>query len=99
MEFRPSADRSGSLRLPRSRPSFPAGETTRKKTNSKPLIDFLALIDGVVDNVLDELGATFVIELSAADHNGTDSVVVKPLHVVIDVRLHKTRTGIKQEST
>ena len=44
-----------------------------------------------MDNVLNKLRATFVIELTTADHNGSDSIVVEPLHVVIDVGLHGTQ--------
>lgn len=75
---------------PEKSPFFSCRWKTTKRSDSKAFVDYFAFVDRVVDNVLNKLRATFVIELTTADHNGSDSIVVEPLHVVIDVGLHGT---------
>ena len=55
--------------------------------DAEAAVDFAALLHCVLKNGFDELCAAFVVELAAADHDRANAVVVKPLHIVVHMRL------------
>lgn len=58
-----------------------------RKRDAEAAVDFAALLHCVLKNGLDELRTALVVELSTADHDRTDAVVVQPLHIVVYMSL------------
>ena len=58
-----------------------------RKSDAEAAVDLAALLHCVLKDGFDELRAALVVELSAADHDRTNTVVVQPLHVVVHMGL------------
>ena len=54
-----------------------------RKRDAEAAVDFAALLHCVIKNGLEELRTAHDGELSTADHDRTDAVVVQPLHIVV----------------